>query len=321
MARQYGSDRQARRRKIDRSIFAIVCGIVAMLVLVFGVDSGQYNELISGFTRACRQVTDSTAQVPDGQMIIHMIDVGQGDSVLVQTSEANILIDAGEVGKGDEVLEYLNSVGVERLNWVICTHPHSDHLGGMTAVLKEMPADNVMMPAYPESLEVYERFYLELRGILELKEIPITTAQPGAEYTFGELKMKVLWPADWQFSDDLNDWSTALRFSYGELDFLTCGDITEKAELQLLMSGAAVEAEIIKSSHHGSSYSSCEEFLSAAAPELALISCGKGNSYQHPHDNLLKRYRQHDIKWKRTDVCGNIRVICENGEYTIKTQK
>ena len=104
----------------------------------------------------------------------------------------------------------------------------------MTAVLKEMPADNVMMPAYPESLEVYERFYLELRGILELKEIPITTAQPGAEYTFGELKMKVLWPADWQFSDDLNDWSTALRFSYGELDFLTCGDITETAEALLV---------------------------------------------------------------------------------------
>ena len=321
MARQYGSDQQARRRKIDRGIFAVVCSIVAMLVLIFGVDTGEFNELVNSFTRACRQFSHSTAQVPEGQMIIHMIDVGQGDSVLVQTSEASILIDAGEVGRGDEVLDYLHTVGVDRLDWAICTHPHSDHLGGMTAVLKEMPADNVMMPSYPDSLEVYERFYLELRGIIELKGIPTITAQPGTEYSFGELKMKALWPADWQFSDDLNDWSIALRFSYGDIDFLTCGDMTEKGELQMLMSGADLEAEIIKSSHHGSSYSGCDEFLAAAAPELALISCGKGNSYEHPHDNLLRRYRQHDIKWKRTDVYGNIRVVCENGEYTVRTQK
>lgn len=254
-------------------------------------------------------------------MIIHMIDVGQGDSVLVQTSDAAILIDAGEVGMGDEVSSYLRSAGVEELDWVICTHPHSDHLGGMTTVIRDFAVDNVMVPYYPEKLEVYERFYLELRGMMEVKNLEPVIAQPGKEYTFGEMKMTVLGPVEWQYSEDLNDWSLSLRFSYGEVDFLSCGDLTENGELQLLLSGAKVEAEIMKANHHGSAYSGCDEFLSAAAPELALISCGRGNSYEHPHDSLLSRYRSHGIKWKRTDVCGDIRVICENGEYTIDTQK
>ena len=321
MARQYGSAEQARRLKIDRSIFAALGLVVALAVVVFGVEPEKLMDVFETITRACRQVSAQTQPVPEGRMIIHMIDVGQGDSLLVQTSEANILVDAGDTGKGDEVCDYLRAAGVDELDWVICSHPHSDHLGGMTDVLREFPAENIMMPSYPEALEVDERFYLELLGMMELKKLEPTRPETGSKYTFGELTMEVLWPAQWQFSDDLNDWSLAVRFSYGELDFLCCGDLTERGETQLLLSGANIEAEIIKSSHHGSSYSGCDEFLSAAAPELALISCGKSNDYDHPHDSLLRRYRSHGIKWKRTDTAGDIRVICENGKYTVDTGK
>lgn len=321
MARQYGSDEQARRRKIDRAVFAAVSLVVALVVMLFGVDPEKLMDVFETFTRACRQVSAHTQTVPEGQMIIHMIDVGQGDSLLIQTSDVNILVDAGETGKGDEVCDYLVSAGVDKLDWVICSHPHSDHLGGMTAVMKQFPVENVMMPSYPEELEVYERFYLELIGIMKLKGLEPVRPEAGTEYSFGELKMKVLWPAQWQFSTDLNDWSLAVRFSYGELDFLCCGDLTGKGETQLLLSGANIESEIIKSNHHGSGYSGCDEFLSAAAPELALISCGRNNDYDHPHDSLLKRYRDHGIKWKRTDTAGDIRVTCENGKYTVDTQK
>lgn len=292
---------------------------MAIVVLIFGVEPEHWMEFAEGFTRACREVSGHSAQVPDGQMIIHMIDVGQGDSVLVQTAEASILIDAGEIGKGDEVISYLRSAGVDRLDWAICTHPHSDHLGGMADVLGSIGADNVMMPVYPDELEVYDRFYERLKDTIKDRKINTVVPQTGDSYSFGPLTMKVLWPAQWQFSEDLNDWSIALRFSYGELDFITCGDLTERGETQLLLSGANVEAEIIKSSHHGSAYSGCDEFLAAAAPELALISCGRDNDYGHPHDSLLSRYRKHGVKWKRTDVLGDIRVICENGGYTIES--
>lgn len=319
MARQYGSADAARRRKIDRSIFALITALMTAILLLFGLEPEQWLEVAEGLTRACRQLPVSSAQIPEGQMIIHMIDVGQGDSVLVQTGEASILIDAGEPGKGDEVVGYLRSAGVDQLDWAVCSHHHSDHIGGMAQVLESIGADNVMMPRYPDSLKADDRYYTGLSDTI--KDLGINTVYPeaGDEYTFGELTVKVLWPAPWQFSEDLNDWSLVLRFSYGELDFLTCGDLTERGETQLLLSGANIEAEIIKSSHHGSAYSGCDEFLSAAAPELALISCGKGNDYEHPHDSLLSRYRKHGIKWKRTDVLGDIRVICENGGYTIES--
>ncbi len=319
MERQYGSDSAARRRRLDRIFFAFMCLLTAGAVLAAGVKPAQWMEFIEGFTRACRQVSVQTAQVPEGQMVIHMIDVGQGDSVLVQTAEANILIDAGETGKGDEVLAYLESAGVRRLDWAVCTHPHSDHLGGMSEVLESIRTDNVMLPVIPEGTEVTDRYYIRLLETIEKRKLAASVPEIGAEYTFGELKMKVLWPAGWQFSEDINDWSLVLRFSFGELDYLCCGDLTERGETQLLMSGANVEAEIIKGSHHGSAYSGCDEFLSAAAPELALISCGEGNDYQHPHDSLLRRYRKHGIKWKRTDVLGDIRVVCEGGEYIVES--
>lgn len=319
MARQYGSDEQARRRKIDRSVFAVVSLIAALMVLLFGTEPEHWQEFAESFTRACRHIPGQSVQVPDGQMVIHMIDVGQGDSVLIQTAQADILVDAGEIGRGDEVVSYLRSVGVEQLDWAVCTHPHSDHLGGMTVVLEEIGADNIMMPFYPKELEVYDHFYSNLLNVIEEEKINTVVPEAGQSYSFGPLTMKVLWPAQWQFSEDLNDWSLVLRFSYGEIDYLCCGDLTERGETQLLLSGANLEAEIIKSNHHGSAYSNCDEFLSAAAPELALISCGKDNDYGHPHDSLLARYRKHGVKWKRTDVHGDIRVICADGKYTVES--
>ena len=321
VARRYGNEEQARRRLIDRVIFAVMCAVTAFAVMAFEVEPEQVMKVFETCTRACRQISTDGQNIPEGRVVIHMIDVGQGDSVLVQTGNVNILIDAGERNKGGAVVEYLRSQGVDELDMAVFTHPHSDHLGGMAQVLENIPTEKVMLPVYPEALKASEFFWLDLLDTVQRKKIETITAAPGQIHQFGDMTMEVLWPAEWQFSDDLNDWSLAVRFSYGELDFLCCGDLTERGETQLLLSGANIEAEIIKSSHHGSSYSGCDEFLSAAAPELALISCGKSNDYDHPHDSLLRRYRNHGIKWKRTDTAGDIRVICENGKYTVDTGK
>lgn len=319
-ARQYGSDEQARRRKIDRTTFAVVCFAVAMIFTLLETEPDQWLSIGEAYTKACVEFTGVSTEVPEGRMVIHMIDVGQGDSVLVQSGSANILIDAGEVSKGDDVVDYLHSHGVTELDWVICTHPHSDHAGGLTAVIEEMTVDNFMLPDIPERFVPDDRFYTNLMEAIEERGIQLTKACPGTVYSFGDMKMTVLWP-DPEFNGaDLNDWSIALRFSLGEIDYLCCGDMTDGAEDDLISAGYDIHSEIVKSNHHGSNYANGSDFLYATAPELALISCGLDNDYGHPHDELLYRYEYYNIKWKRTDVCGDIRIICENGQYTIETQ-
>jgi len=320
MARQYGSDEQARRRRIDRGVFAVICFSVALIIAIIQTEPEQWAEVIMAHTRACNEFIGTQTEIPEGKMIIHMIDVGQGDSVLVQSGEANILIDAGETYMGDEVVDYLGSIGVKELDWAICTHPHSDHIGGMTAVLENIKVEKVMMPVIPEDMVPDDRFYTNLLEAMDSRDITSVDAVPGKSYRFGDMTMTVLWPTSSFTGADLNDWSISLRFSFGGIDFLCCGDMTDGAEDDLIATGYDIRSEIVKSNHHGSTYANGSDFLYAVSPELALISCGLDNDYGHPHDELLARYEYYDIEWKRTDVCGDIRVICENGQYTIETQ-
>ncbi len=321
MARQYGSDEQARRRKIDRSVLALIALVLATVVMLVESDPDQWPAILTSQARACNQLYGEQVEVPEGQMIIHMIDVGQGDSVLVQCDEANILVDAGEKYAGSKVVDYLDVLGVKKLDWVVCTHPHSDHIGGMPQVLDSFEVERVMLPAIPDKFELDDDLCKALDEAIEREGARTVTARPGRSYQFGDMTMKVLWPTDTYNGADLNDWSTVLRFSHGTMDFLCCGDMTDSAEDDLILSaGADIGAEIVKSSHHGSAYSNGSDYLFAVLPELALISCGLDNDYGHPHDGLLERYRYYGIEWKRTDVCGDIRVICENGQYTIETQ-
>lgn len=321
MARQYGSDEQARRRRIDRSVLAFIALVLATVVMLMEADPERWPAILAAQARACHQLYGEQIEVPEGQMLIHMIDVGQGDSVLVQCDEANILIDAGEKYAGGQVVGYLDSLGIKKLDWVVCTHPHSDHIGGMPQVLDSFEVERVMMPEIPDKFELDDDLCKALDEAVRRSGARTVTARPGRSYKLGDMTMKVLWPTESYDGADLNDWSIVLKFSHGTMDFLCCGDMTDSAEDDLILSaGIELEAEIVKSSHHGSTYSNGSDYLFAVLPELALISCGLDNDYGHPHDGLLERYSYYGIEWKRTDVCGDIRVVCENGEYTIETQ-
>lgn len=319
-ARQYGNDRQAQRRKIDRSVFAVICFAVALVIALVETEPSQWFELIQSYTRACNELTGAPAQIPDGQMIIHVIDVGQGDSVLVQSGETNILIDAGEANMAHEVTDYLESLGVNELDWVIMTHPHSDHIGGMPAVLEAVEVEHIMVPYIPDSFHPEVLWPDKLTEAMEREDVRPIQAQPGKTYAFGEMTMTVVWPLTSFDGADLNDWSVGLRFSYGDVDYLCCGDMTDSSEDDLINAGFDIRCEIVKSNHHGSTYANGSDFLYAVSPELALISCGEDNDYGHPHDELLARYEYYDIQWVRTDIYGDIRVIIKDGRYTIETQ-
>lgn len=249
------------------------------------------------------------AVVSDGDFEIHCIDVGQGDCTLVRGGGADILIDASLEGCGRAIRSYLRREGVDRLELVVCTHPHNDHIGGMAEVLRSMPADRIL--TLPDGLPLETDWeYDELMPLIRLLGIDVVYAEQGDVFRFGGMTMTVLAPfadsAAYADYDGANDFSIALRFDCGKVSFFTGGDISATVERQLIDAGLVQPVTIYRASHHGSCYSSCGELLDALRPRRCCISCGADNDYGHPHKVLLDRLADRGIPVDRTDLGGSI---------------
>ena len=306
-------------RKKQNALLAVAMTVVIALVLTVGefTDGG-----LPSWSDGCDAMGGSV--VSGGEMRIHAIDIGQGDCVLVQGGGVNILIDAGESGMGRQVLSYLESMGVRKLDWVINSHPHSDHMGGLAAVISGIAVENVMMPRLPDELVPATRTYENLMEAIAEKGLRVTAASAGDIYTFGnngEMTMKVLSPQNPSPYTELNDCSVALLFSCAGLRFFTAGDIEERVEDDLLESGVKLRADIYKASHHGSNTSSSKKFLKAVKPQYAFICCGIDNSYNHPSRKVVQRLESMGVEVERTDLAGTIVYHWDGEKVTVKTEK
>lgn len=249
----------------------------------------------------------------DAQMEIHIIDVGQGDCALVRSGGANILVDAGENGLGSKVVEYLKSIGITKLDWVIGTHPHSDHIGGLDTVISKLDVDNIMMPRLPDELVPINKTYTDVLDAVEKKGLQITAAKAGDVFTFGDMAMQVLSPSVNSNYSDVNDYSVVLRFVCGDFEYLTTGDISSMVEIDIIDNGYDVSADILKLAHHGSYTGTCRSFLNAVNPMYAVIMCGHENEHGHPHDAVMDRIYENKISPIRTDRLGNVKIVCNDG--------
>lgn len=263
----------------------------------------------------------------DADLQVHFIDVGQGDCSLIMWQDCAVLIDGGEKDSGETVLKYLQKQGVKKLDYLVATHPHSDHIGGLPAVISGVEIGKVIAPRVSNEMtpttKVYERFLQALRD----KSLKLTAAKPGTEYSLGQAgedgksppKLEILAPnGDY---DDLNDYSVVIRLTYGSTAYLFTGDAEKRAEADILASGARVGADVLKMGHHGSSTSSSEEFYEAVSPRICVIQCGDGNSYGHPHKETVKRVEDSGAKLYRNDTDGNIVVYSDGDEIFVKTSK
>ncbi len=261
------------------------------------------------------------AAVSDSDMVIHAIDIGQGDCTLIQGGGRNILIDAGENGMGVTVVSYLRRHNIEHLDWAVCTHPHSDHIGGMDTVITNIPTDNVLMPKIPDDLLPTTKTYSDLMDSISETGSTVVYAQPDNSYSYGSLSMTVLYPRpDQYFYDDMNDYSVALRITCGEVSLLCCGDISDSAERDILLTEYELDSTIFKLSHHGSSYSNSEQFIDAVSPEYVYIMCGENNDYGHPSNRALSVLHERNIPYLRTDLCGDIVYKCNGSTVTVTTE-
>jgi competence protein ComEC len=253
----------------------------------------------------------------DGKLSVYFLDVGQGDSTLVLFSNKSILIDAGEAEMGDRVVSDLKALGVSRIDLLVATHPHSDHIGGMQKVLAAFPVGQVLDSGLPHTSSTYEHF-LET---IEQKNIPYRVAEQGQTIDIDpSLMIFVLSPPKERFGDDQNTNSVVLRISYGTIAFLMSGDMGGESENTLVRSGYPLDARILKVGHHGSYSSTSSSFLGRVLPETAIIMVGKDNPYGHPHKQTLDLLKEYSVTVYRTDLDGTIVIRSDGMSYSVKTE-
>ena len=249
-------------------------------------------------------------QMPEGEMSVHFIDIGQGDSTLIKCGNHAMLIDAGENDCGTKVQAYLESQGVTKLDYVIGTHPDSDHIGGLDVIIYKFDCENVMLPDYSKDTNTYR----DVLSAMKSKNYTNTLPVAGRQYTLGEAVFTVIAPS--QKYDDANNNSIGIILRYGDRSFLFTGDAEEKAEKDIVDTGISIDCDVYHVGHHGSSTSSSELLLNAASPAYAVISCGEGNSYGHPHAQTMNELRYRGIQVFRTDEQGTVVTVTDGVNIT-----
>lgn len=256
----------------------------------------------------------------EGILAVHFLDVGQGDSEFIELPNGEtMLIDAGEADMGKTVVDDINEIGKTEITYLVATHPHSDHIGGLSEVLSAFDVENVYMPNAVSSSETYSAFL----DAVEAENCNVIEAKNGVSIINGDsLSVEFIAPCSDEYKD-LNNYSAVVKIIYGSTTFLFMGDAEELSEKEIT---ASVNADVIKVGHHGSNTSSSAEFVSRVSAEYAVIECGENNSYGHPHQEIVERWEQSGAEVLRTDLLGDILIssdgtnIIYNGESSTQEQ-
>lgn len=242
---------------------------------------------------------------------VEYIDVGQADAILIENDKKYMLIDAGNNEDGDLLVNYFKDKNITDFEYVVATHPHEDHIGGMDNIIKNFNIKNYYMPDCYTTTKTFE----ELLDALEEKNLSFETPDIDSEFLLGDALFKVLYTGT--DKRDLNNTSIVLRMTYKDVSFMFTGDATNTTEKKILAKD--LQSDVLKVGHHGSQYSTSDEFLDKVNPKYAIISVGTGNVYDHPKDITLNKLK--GIEVHRTDKEGTIRVISDGKNIDIETFK
>lgn len=281
-------------------IYAVVA--VALIVYFFFYYRGEYR-----------------VNNPDsGELAMYAIDVGQGDSTFFMFPDGtNMLIDAGEAESADTVISLLDSLNIEKLDRVVCTHPHSDHIGGMAEVIDKYDVGQLYMS---DAVNSTKSFYDMLDKIVG-KSIDVNFVYAGDVIADDIYRITVLSPEAKDYSE-INLFSVVIKVTYMDTSFIVTGDTENENEADMAEHfGTALECNVLRVGHHGSDTSTSDRFLSFANPEIAVISVGENNSYGHPSEKVINKLERREIKILRTDIDGTISLFSDGRSIKVKTGK
>ncbi len=297
------------------SIFLLLCVICAGCGTTPVLESLPPTE--SAFLSEGKAAITLPSSVPENSTFeIHFIDVGQADATLVLCDGYSMLIDGGNREDSSLIVAYLKKCHVDYLDYMICTHPHEDHVGGLSGALNACSVGCVIAPTNTYDSDEFQHFlhYVEEQGL------EITLPEVGTYYALGNSSFQILAP---QLQEEVseNNSSIVLRIVYGNTSFLLTGDAERESEVSILNSGYDLESTVLKVGHHGSDTSTSYVFLREVMPQYAIISVGKDNPYGHPDEEVLSRLRDAEATVYRTDRNGDIILQSDGETIQIKTEK
>lgn len=318
------------KRKTKNNIYKLIIIVVIIIGAIFSKDYLNYdkNDEATNNLNSKSSVTTSEENPlinVDGNLQIHFIDVGQADSILIKQDNNYMLIDGGNNEDGDMLVKYLKEQGVEKLDYIIATHPHEDHIGGLDDVLNEFDTDLVLMPDKITTTKTFEDFLLAIKNRQDVKnkngENVTLKKVPKLEekYNLGNASFVIYAPNSSSY-DELNNYSIVIKLSFGNNTFLFTGDAEKLSEKEMLDKNYDLKADVLKIGHHGSSTSTSDEFLEAVSPKYAVLSVGEDNSYNLPKKTVMDKFKNNNIPVYRTDEQGTIILNSDGTNITFNKE-
>ncbi len=291
--------------------FILVCVIAAGVLSFWHTERNE--DIRQNTDNISENNPEKTQEITD-TLTIHFLDVGQGDCTLLVCGTEAMLIDAGNNNQGSAVCRYLMDQGITKLRYIIGTNADADHIGGLDVVLNTFDCGTVMMP----DVQKDNRTFHDVLQVMEQKNYERCVPAVGNSYELGTAVFTVLSPKKYYEKDNNNSVCILLRF--GERSFLFTGDAEKEAEEDMMNGDICVEADVYKVGHHGSATSTTEAFLAAVNPSCVVISCGSGNLYGHPHEQVMELLKEKNVQIFRTDCQGTVVLTCNGTEIMWDTE-
>ena len=256
-------------------------------------------------------ITIKPVTINPDNLVVHYLDVGQGDSEILQCGNQTMLIDAGTNDSTNVLIQDIKELGITRFDIIVATHPHEDHIGGMDAIIKQFDIGTVYMPDVTTNTATFTAM------LKEIKNKNLTPVHPtaGMVFNLGNAQCTVLAPNSSKYPDT-NNYSIVIRVVFGSNSFLFTGDAEKLSEDEMLAHGNNLQADVLKVGHHGSDTATSSAFLAAVNPRWAVIEVGAGNDYGHPHAVTLQKLTAAGVTIYRTDLNGTV-TVTSNGSNLI----
>ena len=303
--------RKKKKRISEINFLLLLIMIFLMYVLYIEVLHGTYampifNDIYPNDTTKTTVTNNNINN--DDKLKIYFLDVGQADSILIQSNGENMLIDAGNNEDGKLLVNYFNELNISSFKYVVGTHPHEDHIGGLDDVINSFTIDKVLLP----DAITTTRTFTDVLDAIENKNMKFNVPKIGEVFSLGNSKLEVIYTG--HDESDLNNTSIVLRLDYYNNSFLFTGDATSKVEKLIIDKN--IDVDVLKVGHHGSNYSTTKKFLDKVNPKYAIISVGANNSYRHPADTTLDKLENKMVMVYRTDELGT--VLCTSDGNSIE---